>query len=487
MASCAFSALALSQPVPLTPGTVVTGQCTGHTSAPGCVLPNLFGPEGITLAIVPGSFQHYAHFIGSAQQTLNVTLSTAIATQLTTLPIISPASGFTYQYDSSAGAFVRSTTSFGPVYSERAETIGRHKVSFGTSYQRFRFSTLDGINLRNLPAVFTHVPDTGTGGIAEPYEADVIKTQNSVGLDMDQTVLYGTVGLTDHLDFSVAVPIVSVRLDAASGATIEQISGPFFTLAGTSTTLPNPHSFAGGSLTANYGGGGSAAGIGDVTFRLKQSIFRGELIQVAGALDVRAPTGSAEKLLGSGAVGVKPFLIVSANRRFAPHLNLGYEWNGSSILAGNITGTTVSDQTINGSDTAVIQNGPATSGRLPSQITYAAGADWGATKSLTLSFDYLGQTLINTPRVFESPYTTADFSHVCNTFQGQSGCGLSPQTYSNIYGGKDTIGISNGAVGLKYNIFGRLLLTADLLFRMDNKGLRQDVTPLIALSYAVGK
>jgi len=29
-------------------------------------------------------------------------------------------------------------------------------------------------------------------------------------------------------------------------------------------------------------------------------------------------------------------------------------------------------------------------------------------------------------------------------------------------------------------------LTADILFRLDNKGLRQNVTPLVALSYAFG-
>jgi hypothetical protein len=57
----------------------------------------------------------YAHFIGPAQATINQTLSTAIATQLAILPIISPASGFTYKYDSAACAFVRSTTSFGPI------------------------------------------------------------------------------------------------------------------------------------------------------------------------------------------------------------------------------------------------------------------------------------------------------------------------------------------------------------------------------------
>src|ERR1035438_138624 len=159
----------------LTPGTIVTGQCNGRTTEPGCVLPNLFGSTGLTLYNSP-AFSHFAHFVGSAQTTLNQTLSTAIATQLAILPIISPASGFTYMYDSSAGAFVRTSSSFGPIYTERAETIGRGKISFGASYQRFRFGSLDGINLHNVPAVFTHIPGTGPGGTVEPYEADVIKT-----------------------------------------------------------------------------------------------------------------------------------------------------------------------------------------------------------------------------------------------------------------------------------------------------------------------
>ena len=47
--------------------------------------------------------------------------------------------------------------------------------------------------------------------------------------------------------------------------------------------------------------------------------------------------------------------------------------------------------------------------------------------------------------------------------------------------------LNNGAVGLKFNLFGGLLLTADVLFRMDNNGLRQNVTPLIGLSRSFGK
>src|SRR4051794_797409 len=80
----------------LGPGVVVTGQCSGHESEPGCVLPSLFGPTGLTL-YPQGPFPHYAHFTSAAQATLNQALGTAIATQLAILPIISPASGFTYR------------------------------------------------------------------------------------------------------------------------------------------------------------------------------------------------------------------------------------------------------------------------------------------------------------------------------------------------------------------------------------------------------
>ncbi len=471
---------------PLMEGVVITGQCNGHGSEPGCVLPNLFGPQGFNL---PSSF-HYAHFIGSAQQLLNTTLSTAIATQIATLPIISPSSGFTFEYDPSAGVYVRSTTSFGPVYSERAETIGRGKVSVGASYQRFRFGSIDGINLHNIPAVLTHVPGTGPGGTKEPYEADVIQTSNDLSLRMDQTVVFGTVGVTDHLDISVAVPITSVRFVAGSDANIIHVSGAYVTFAcppGTmlqlcGMTIPNPHTFAGGGLSNTYPSAGSAAGIGDATFRAKYSIYRGPTLQVAAALDVRAPSGDAREFLGSGALGVKPFVIISANRRFAPHLNLGYQWNGKSILAGNITGATFSAP----SGVEDITNGPATKASLPGQLSYSLGADYGATKRLTLSFDYLGQTLFDAPRVFLGTTTTKDDSHACSVYQGTTYCGMAPMTLPTITGGKDSIALSNAALGLKYNLFNQLILTADALFRMDNKGLRQTVTPLIALSYAFG-
>jgi hypothetical protein len=459
---------------PLVPGTVVTGRCQGNESEPACVLPNLFGPTGLSVYPNP-RVPHYAHFIGSAQTALNQTLSSAIATQLATLPIISPSSGFTYKYDSEAGAFVRSTTSFGPIYAERSETVGRGKVSFGLDYQRFRFSNIDGIDLHKVPAVFSHIPDTGPGNTRLDYEADVIQTSNNINLNLDSTILYGTVGVTDSVDVSVSVPIVSIRMGVSSDATIVRVSGPTFNLPGTGI-LPNPHQFTSdsNSLKQSYYSSGSASGIGDVTVRVKGNVWRDRSMGMSVGLDIRTPSGNARELLGSGAIGIKPFVAVSAiGKHFAPHINLGYQWNGSSILAGDVTGTTVSEDS---TGVAVIQNGPAVKQRLPSQLFYTVGADIGASRGLTFAFDYLGQTLVNAPRVFRDTYATENIP-------GGTGTLYLPT----ISGGKDTVVLSSGSAGLKYNLFGNILLTTNILFRLDSKGLRQNVTPLVALSYLFGK
>jgi hypothetical protein len=287
-------------------------------------------------------------------------------------------------------------------------------------------------------------------------------------------MMYGTVGLTDRLDFSVAIPLVSVRMGVDSDATIIRVSGPTFSVPG-GATFPNPHQFTSdpNSLTHSYSSNGNSSGIGDVSFRAKASVWRGPRLGVSLGLDVRTPTGSARDLLGSGAVGIKPFVVVSAvGKHFAPHINLGYQWNGRSILGGDLTGATISE---NSAGAAVIQNGQAVKQGLPSQLSYIVGADIGATKGLTFAFDYVGQTLVNATRVFRATYPTDDIP-------GGTGALRIPT----ISGGKDTAVLSSAATGFKYNLFGNVLLTGNILFRLDNKGLRQDVMPLVGLSYAFG-
>ena len=333
------------------------------------LIPNLYGPTGLTLP----NPTHQAHFDSSFQANFGP-LNTAIASQLTSLPIPSPASGFTYSFDKSLGVYTRSAQSFGPVLTERAETIGKDKFTFGFSHQNFTFDTMDGMPLTHVPSVFVHIPNPTNPQFAQ----DVITSDNFVDLRIGQTVSYFTYGLHDRLDVSVAVPLVTASLGVTSNARIQRIG------TGGDVLI---HSFSPDADRAQsqFANTSSATGLGDVVGRLKANVLKGARAGLSLGLDVRVPTGDPYDFLGSGALGVKPFAAVSfALGRFSPHVNLGYQWNGKSVLAGNI-----------------IQN---TKGALPRQLFYAAGFDIGVTQKFTLAADFLGQRVTGVERIESHPF-----------------------------------------------------------------------------------
>ena len=67
--------------------------------------------------------------------------------QLSSFPLGSASGGFSWTFDSASGAFVRASNSFGPVFAERALTIGRKRLNAGVNYQHVTFDHLDGRSL----------------------------------------------------------------------------------------------------------------------------------------------------------------------------------------------------------------------------------------------------------------------------------------------------------------------------------------------------
>src|ERR1041385_851614 len=110
------------------------------------LVPNLFGKGGILLAPPQAGFNHAPHFAASSEAQLTV-INDGLRGQLSNIPLPSPAAGFTFTFDPTLGAFTRTTDSFGPIYSQRADTTGRGKLTFGFSYSRFTFDKLDGKDL----------------------------------------------------------------------------------------------------------------------------------------------------------------------------------------------------------------------------------------------------------------------------------------------------------------------------------------------------
>ena len=148
-----------------------------------------------------------------------------------------PSSGIILVYDPSLKTFVAGTDSLGPILGERAETVGRHRLFVGFSYQFFDFDKLDGVKLNNFPNVLTHADDSNdnstptapitcsTGGHSIggvpvnsavnlggcAFVRDRIDTQNTISLKVSQYTTYVTFGLTKRIDISAVIPIETVR------------------------------------------------------------------------------------------------------------------------------------------------------------------------------------------------------------------------------------------------------------------------------------
>ena len=400
------------------------------------LITQLYGPNGLivdSLRALPSGATHSAHFNGDFQ-TGFTQFNTALAGQIVNVPLPSPASSFTYEFDPTLGVFTRTTQSFGPILAERWETIGGNRFSFGFTFQHFTFDTVEGFDLDSVPAVFTHDGFQLRGG-----REDLVTTINSINATVNQYTTFITYGVTDRLDVSLAIPLISNELRVISDATIRRIG----------TDDPEIHFFRGqdGTLGTRrlFTASGTATGLGDITVRIKGAVTNG----LSLALDLRIPTGDEEDLLGSGAAGLAPFVIWSTSAgAFSPHVNVGYRWNGDSTLAGDpVTGGT---------------------GDLPDRAFYTVGAGFALGSRFTFAIDLLGQYVIDSPRVGVEEFLALD-----GTSRFQS------LTFT-----QGSFNEMNGAVGFKLNAVENLLIDFNLLFNLDNNGLRDKVTPLVGLEYA---
>ncbi len=406
----------------------------------------VYGPNGLVVnsdeQLVDGT-THAAHFNSAFQSDFRL-INIALASQLTSLPVPSPASGFIYKFDSTTGTFVRSTRSFGPILADRGETIGRGQVAFGLNYQYFSFDHLDGVPFTAVPAVFRHDAYKST-----PGRSDVISTQNTINATVGQMTAALTYGLTDRIDISAAIPVISTRLSLLSNATIQRVgTGPDVnTHYFIDPTAPDGRHGA----THQFYSAGSATGVGDILLRVKGTLMKEGGRALAAGVDGRFPSGDEENLLGSGAFGLRPFVAFSSSfQAIAPHVNVAYQWNGSSLLAGDVAERRKAD--------------------LPDQFVYALGSDFTVTSRFSLVLDLLGQRVINSPRVSTVPFTaTGPFGSVA----------LQDLTFNST-----SYWTSNGSVGLKANLARRLLINFNLRFALNSSGLTDRLTPLIGAEWA---
>jgi len=171
---------------------------------------------------------------------------------------------------------------------------------------------------------------------------------------------------------------------------------------------------------------------------------------LAVGLDTRIPSGDELNLLGAGAPAVRGYAAFStAFGRVAPHANLGYQWNGRSILAGEVR--------------------TRQKGDLPDQFGWAVGSEFGVRDRLTIVADVLGQDVIKSPQIATYPFTAA----------GPAGT----VTLQDIRFSNGSYWTTEGALGLKANVAGRLLLDVNVRFHIAGKGLTDRIAPLVGIEW----
>lgn len=406
----------------------------------------VYGPRGLVVAsedVQVDGTNHAAHFNSAFQSDFRL-VNIALTSQLAAIPLPSPASGFTYRFDPTTGTFQRSTRSFGPILADRGETIGRGRLAFGFSHQYFSFDHLDSVPLVAIPAVFTHDNFEAGGG-----RTDVIGTMNTIKADVTQFSGALTYGVTDRLDLSLAVPVVRTSLSLLSNATIHRV--------GTGEANPHIHYFPdplaidGFGSTHQFFAEGSASGIGDLVVRAKGTVLREGARALATGLDVRLPTGDERNLLGSGALGLRPFAAFStAFGPVAPHVNIAYQWNGESVIAGDIQTGTEAD--------------------LPDRFSYALGGDYTVTDRFSIVADLTGQRVLDSPRLLTRQ----------NVVTGPAGTVTLPDVRFETA----SYWISNGSIGFKANLAQSLLVNFNMRFAIGDNGLSDRIAPLLGFEWA---
>jgi hypothetical protein len=416
-----------------------------HPTRLATLFEDIYGPNGLVLSSddvqLDGS-NHAAHFNSAFQSEFRL-VNIALTSQLAAIPLPSPASGFTYKFDTASGTFVRSTRSFGPILAERGETIGRGRLAVNFAYQFFSFDHLDGVPLVAVPAVFTHDNSQLGGG-----RTDVVSTMNTIVASVSQFTGAVTFGVTDRFDVSLAVPIVRTSLSLLSSATINRVG------TGANTGVHyflDPTAIGEHGSSKQYFSDESASGIGDLVVRAKATLLKEGARALAAGVDMRLPTGDEQNLLGAGAAGLRPFAAFSgAIGAFAPHANVGYQWNGKSVLAGDVIADVKAD--------------------LPDQFVYAVGTDLSVNDRFSMVVDLLGQRVLNSPRLLTGTFTA---SGVAGTV-----------TLPDIHLVQTSYWSSVAAVGFKANIATRVLLDFNLRFRLSDNGLVDRVTPLMGVEWS---
>ena len=236
----------------------------------------------------------------AAAETARDTLARSLLINLTSAPIGASSGGFLYRLNPELGTVERASETFGTLFVERALTSGQGNVLFGVSGSAASYRRLNGFELGDgsFLTVANRFRDE-----AQPFDTEAL----TMNLSASTMTMFANVGVTDALDLGIVVPIVRVKVD---GERVNVYRGTSFVQAA---------------------GNGTASGLADIALRAKYAFVQTRAGSLAGAGELRLPTGDEENLLGAGSRSWRVMAVASVERGAASlHANGGISRGGLS-------------------------------------------------------------------------------------------------------------------------------------------------------------
>ncbi|MGH8657383.1 MAG: transporter [Gammaproteobacteria bacterium] len=397
---------------------------------------SLFGPTGIFLTNQPSppaagggpTIPHTAHFSSESLATLGLLVET-LAPNAAEFPSISTVPGFTYTFNPEIQTFERSS-SMGPVYFERPQSLGAGKFGLGLAYAYVNFEELEGQDLDGLSFLgLQHndccvgPPSAGVPGF-ERDTADLFFDE----FDLTSQVLsfFGTFGITDRWDVNILVPVVFTSLDVTARAVLNDESQSDTHFFDDARTVTQQTRFIDDDKT----------GVGDLLLRTKYHFYEAPGLNMASALTLRVPTGDEDNFQGLGDFTVTPFFSLAHERGpFDLHIGAGVEVNTDDL-----------DR---------------------SRVRYAAGVTYQMLQRVALLLDVIGSSGIK----------TQELSVAAPTFLG----GSTVPTGSVVRTTELRTDLVDLAVGLKANVAESMVGFITFFVPLNDEGLRAEVIPAAGL------
>jgi hypothetical protein len=349
--------------------------------------------------------------------------------------------GFTYKFDPALGVFSPTAEGFGPVFAQRAETIGKGRITLTASYTPHTFDTIDGQSLRDGDTIgFVAAFDTGVRINFVSFKEDV---------DADVFTIGGLYGVTDQIDVGLTLPIVKVKVKE-SPTRFGFADCPIPIDVSRCTVVPRNDPLI--PQTAEN------TDIGDLALRAKYNFWSSPSLMggrggLAAALDLSLPTGSKgdRNKFNNPQLVVPPSGLVTES-----FFTLGDPPTGTGIV--RVTPLLIASGTFFGvSPHVTVGFQLGTTQGITNDFVYQVGLDYTLFKRVTLSADLLGRHALSEDRV---------------------------QVTSLGVGGTASPDTITGSFGIKANPFGTLLVFLNFLVPLNDTGVRDNLTPTFGLEWS---